>query len=122
MTIYTDADTASVVTTPNATVEKEASVETTSIRSVTSVTYSEVKAHDYPDTDTVFNTSSVSSVETTDFSDSSTLSTTTQLTYIEQLWRDADTLTTITQVNSGEANFTHPTGFWGPFDDDNGVI
>jgi hypothetical protein len=31
-------------------------------------------------------------------------------------------ISTKTQITLGEVEFSHPTGYWGPFDTDNGII
>ena len=35
---------------------------------------------------------------------------------------DSAILAIVTQITLGEVEFSVPTGFWGPFDDDDGII
>jgi hypothetical protein len=98
MTAFTDAAVITSRTIPDLGIEIVADVETSTIPTTTQVIYTEQL-----------------------WGDSATLATVTKVIYVEQLWRDSATLATVTQVIA-EDLFVHPTGFWGPFDTDNGAL
>jgi len=54
--------------------------------------------------------------------DSTTVTSVTTPSSIDVLYQDSATFATVTQISIGELDFVHPTGYWGPFDTDNGII
>ena len=100
MTDFIDADTASTVT------------------AITTV-----DAADFIDAATVTITTQISTVEITSFIDASILATKTTITSDDRgPFTDLATISTKTAITLGEYDYVHPTGKWGPFDDDEGIL
>jgi hypothetical protein len=74
------------------------------------------------DTATLTTKTTPSSVDVAAFVDSATLIALTTLTSIDALYVEANTLTVTTSLLEGDDLFVHPTGSWGPFDDDSGAL
>lgn len=77
----------------------------------------------YTDSATLSTATSPSATEIAAFAGSGTISTTTQISAADVgPITDSSTVGSLTEITVGEFEFVHPTGSWGPFDTDNGVI
>jgi hypothetical protein len=99
-------------------------VDATTITTTTSV--SPVENAQYVEAAIIVTSTVVSGVETriVPNTDGSTIITLTLLSSSEIFLTDIDasTIETITQITTGELEYLAPSGWWGPFDDDNGII
>jgi len=78
----------------------------------------------FTDTGTISSKTTPSSVQNFSSVDSNTLLSITSPSIVEDVFpsEDTDTPFTLTDISSSTDDYLHPTGFWGPFDDDSGAL
>lgn len=76
---------------------------------------------DYLDSDTVESDTTPSLSETHVISDAATIASVTTPSGLDVLYADSATISSVTTPDAVE-EFVHPTGSWGPNDDDDGII
>ena len=77
----------------------------------------------FTDAATITTTTGISGTGIESSVDSATIGTTTTLLSVESgPYNDSNTPAIVTQITTGELEYVHPTGYWGPFDTDDGVL